>query len=142
MDYRIYSDEMINSMRNHLEMINGQIITYPKFVFLCGAAYKPDMYNVSNRGVIDRYIKGKTVTLLEEAFACKDDLATRATKLHDAEKLLLTDMPVIPIIFNQNAYLVSGELSKYETSYYGFRIFNKLTLKDYIKYLDIETEAE
>lgn len=84
MDCRVYSDEMINSMRNHLEMINGQIITYPKFVFLCGAAYEPDMYNVSNRGVIDRYIKGKTDNIFivlseklwEDSFDSNIDLLT------------------------------------------------------------------
>ena len=107
-----------------------------------------DMANAAITGIYEDtphktgYDNTEYETILEEAFACKDDLAARATKLHDAEKLLLADMPVIPIIFNQNAYLVSGELSKYETSYYGFRIFNKLTLKDYVKYLDIETEAE
>lgn len=77
--------------------------------------------------------------LMEEAFAIKNDPAARSAKLHEAEKMLLDDMPVIPIIFNQNAYIISGDLSKYESNYYGYRIFNKLTQKDYIKY--IETEA-
>jgi oligopeptide transport system substrate-binding protein len=80
--------------------------------------------------------------LLEEAFNNKTDLAARSAKLHDAEKLLLEDMPVIPIVFNQNAYIISGELSKFDNNYYGYRIFTKLKLKDYVKYLDIETEAE
>ena len=80
--------------------------------------------------------------IMEEALAIKNDPAARAAKLHEAEAMLLADMPVIPVIFNQNAYLISGDLSKYASNYYGFRIFNKLTLKDYIQYLDIETEAE
>ena len=79
-------------------------------------------------------------TLLEEIFANKTDAAARATKLHEAEALLLGDMPVIPVLFNQNAYLISGELSNHDSSYYGYRIFNKLKLKDYVQYLDIETE--
>ena len=77
--------------------------------------------------------------LMEEAFAIKNDPAARAAKLHEAESTLLADMPIIPIIFNQNAYIISGDLSKYESNYFGYRIFNRLTLKDYIKY--IETEA-
>lgn len=80
--------------------------------------------------------------LLEEVFANKTDAAARSAKLHEAETLLLEDMPVIPIIFNQNAYLISGELSNYDSSYYGYRIFTKLKLNDYVKYLDIETDAE
>ena len=77
--------------------------------------------------------------LMEEAFAIKNDPAARAAKLHEAESMLLADMPIIPIIFNQNAYIISGDLSKYESNYFGYRIFNRLTLKDYIQY--IETEA-
>lgn len=78
--------------------------------------------------------------LLEEIFANKTDPAARSAKLHEAEAALLADMPVIPVIFNQNAYLISGELSKCESSYYGYRIFTKLKLKDYVQYLDIQTE--
>lgn len=87
------------------------------------------------------YDSAEYEALLEEIFANKTDAAARAAKLHEAESMILADMPVIPILFNQNAYIISGELSKYETNYYGYRVFNKLTLKDYDKYLNIETEA-
>ena len=88
------------------------------------------------------YVSAEFEALLEEVFANKTDAAARAAKLHEAEALLLSDMPVIPVLFNQNAFIISGELSKYESNYYGYRVFNKLTLKDYVQYLDIETEAE
>ena len=88
------------------------------------------------------YDSAEFEALLEEVFANKTDAAARAAKLHEAEALLLSDMPVIPVLFNQNAFIISGELSKYESNYYGYRVFNKLTLKDYVQYLDIETEAE
>lgn len=88
------------------------------------------------------YDSAEFEALLEEVFANKTDAAARATKLHEAEALLLSDMPVIPVLFNQNAFIISGDLSKYESNYYGYRVFNKLTLKDYVQYLDIETEAE
>ena len=80
--------------------------------------------------------------LLEEIFANKTDAASRAAKLHEAEAMLLGDMPIIPVIFNQNAYLISGELSGQASNYFGFRNFCKLKLKDYIQYLDIETTSE
>ncbi len=80
--------------------------------------------------------------LLEEAFAIKNDPAARSAKLHEAESMLLADMPVIPIIFNQNAFIVSADLSKYESSYYGFRIFTKLKQKDYIQYIETEAPEE
>jgi ABC-type oligopeptide transport system substrate-binding subunit len=79
---------------------------------------------------------------MEEAFAIKDDPAARAAKLHEAESMILSDMPVIPIIFNQNAYIISGDLSKNESSYYGFRVFNRLALKDYIQYIETEAPVE
>lgn len=88
------------------------------------------------------YDSAEFEALLEEVFANKTDAAARAAKLHEAEALLLSDMPVIPVLFNQNAFIISGDLSKYESNYYGYRVFDKLTLKDYVQYLDIETEAE
>jgi oligopeptide transport system substrate-binding protein len=80
--------------------------------------------------------------LLEEILANTTDAAARAAKLHEAEAMLLGDMPIIPVIFNQNAYLISGELSGQTSNYYGFRNFCRLKLKDYVQYLDIETTAE
>ncbi len=106
-----------------------------------------DMANAAATGIYEDsphrtgYDSEAYETLLEDAFVIKDDPAARAAKLHEAEALLLSDMPVIPIIFNQNAYLISGELSGEASSYYGFRIFNDLKQKDYEKYLDYETEV-
>jgi ABC-type oligopeptide transport system substrate-binding subunit len=88
------------------------------------------------------YDSAEFETIMEEAFAIKNDPAARAAKLHEAENLILADMPIIPIIFNQNAYIASGDLSKYESNYYGFRNFNRLTLKDYIKYIETEAPVE
>lgn len=107
-----------------------------------------DMANAAITGIYEDtphktgYDSAEFETIMEEVFAIKNDPAARAAKLHDAEKMLLGDMPVIPIIFNQNAYIISGDLSKYENNYYGFRVFNRLTLKDYIKYIETEAPVE
>ena len=63
----------------------------------------------------------------------------RASLLHEAEKILMEDMPVIPIIFNQNATLTSDKLSKLEYTYYGSPIFTKMKLKDYLQYVPVES---
>ncbi len=76
-------------------------------------------------------------TLIDEAYKATD-AATRAAKLHEAEKVLMRDLPVIPIVFNQNATLVSEELSKYEFTYYGTPVFNKMKLKNYQDYIPTE----
>lgn len=72
---------------------------------------------------------------LFDEIAATTDSAKRAELLHKAEAQLLEDMPVIPLIYNQDAYLCSKDLSKVESSYYGFRIFTKTKQKNYTKHL-------
>lgn len=60
MNVKVYSDESISSIRNHLEKRGSKYITYPKFIFLCGKGFdksKKDSYKNSNRGIIQDYIK-------------------------------------------------------------------------------------
>lgn len=76
--------------------------------------------------------------LIEQVFAEKD-IDKRAELLHQAEKLLIDEMPVIPIIFNQNATLTSKDLSKVSSTYYCPAIFTKTKLKDYQQYIPAET---
>ena len=75
--------------------------------------------------------------IIERAFAEKD-IAKRATILHEAEKKLLDDMVVIPVIFNQNATLIRKDLSKVAYGYYGNPIMTKAKLKDYELYIPEE----
>lgn len=74
---------------------------------------------------------------IEEAFKAKD-AKTKAQLLHEAEKILMEDAPIIPIVFNQDAYLISKDLSKVESTYFGTRIFTDAKLKDYQQYLPTE----
>lgn len=74
---------------------------------------------------------------IEEAFAAKDP-AKKAELLREAEKMLMEDMPIIPIVFNQDAYLISKDLKKVESTYFATRSFKKAKLKDYQKYLPQE----
>ncbi len=76
--------------------------------------------------------------LIEQVFAEKD-IDKRAELLHQAEKLLIDEMPVIPIIFNQNATLTSKDLSKVSSTYYCPAIFTKTKLKNYQQYIPAET---
>lgn len=72
--------------------------------------------------------------LIEQAFA-ETDRAARSTYLHQAEELLMKDMPVIPLIFNQDAYVYNSDvLSGIKDTYYGFRNFNKMKMKDWRDY--------
>lgn len=96
-----------DSKGNYLYEIEGHI-----------TGYKNDDYNA----------------MIEEIFAEKDE-EKRTALLVEAEKKILEDMPVIPVVYNQDGYVISKELSGVDHSYFGSRIFTKTKLKDYEKYL-------
>lgn len=61
MDSRIYSNEMIENMKLHLNKSENRFITYPKFVFLCGKAFQNySRYKLTNRGIVENYLKSKS----------------------------------------------------------------------------------
>lgn len=66
----------------------------------------------------------------------------RARLLHEAEKILMNDMPVIPVIFNKTAVMVSGELKDISATYYCPYNFQKTQLKDYNSYTYTESEVD
>ena len=74
-------------------------------------------------------------TLMEEIFAEKV-IANRADKLRQAEGILMTDMPVIPVVFNLNATVTSSKLKGETVSYYNVAAFQKAKIASYDKYLE------
>lgn len=83
--------------------------------------------------------------LIEKAMN-ERDLKKRAAILHEAEEMLLEDMPVIPLTFGQTYYVKSRKLSGLTTTYYGYPLFTRASLKNYQDYLPEapveETEGE
>ena len=75
--------------------------------------------------------------LIEQAFAETDE-AKRVEILHNAEKILVEDMPIVPLFVYQDAYLISKDLKKVGTEYYAYRDFAKTTLKDYERFKEEE----
>jgi ABC-type oligopeptide transport system substrate-binding subunit len=70
-------------------------------------------------------------SLMDEIFALKDRIA-RIAKLHDAEKMLVEAMPVMPLFTYQHAYLSSNQLSGIKSNaWYGFNLFDKTNFKNY-----------
>lgn len=67
--------------------------------------------------------------------------ALRAKLLHKAEDMLLTDLPVIPIVYNQNATLTSKQLSKVKSTYYCVADFQKAKLKNADQYVTAKGES-
>ncbi len=66
------------------------------------------------------------------------DLTKRAQYLHDAEKLLMQDMPVIPLFTMSSVYTTSSTTKGLEFDWFGSAIFTEADDKDY-KY---DPEAE
>lgn len=75
------------------------------------------------------------------AFVNADDVKTRTAAMHEAEKYLAEQMPVIPLVFN-NSYYVTQKLSGYETDKFGRLDFTQLEQKNFKKYLEAQAEAE
>lgn len=96
-----------------------------------GVDMSSETYDVYNH--ISGYVSEEYNALIESAFAEKDR-AARATILHQAEEMLLNDMPVCPLIFLKDAYIYTSELSGISSDYYGARIFNDTKLNDYMTY--------
>lgn len=72
--------------------------------------------------------------LMETIFAEKT-IANRAQLYRDAEKMLMEDMPVIPIIFNLNATITSKSLRSTNVNYYNMMSFRKAKIRGYEDYL-------
>lgn len=83
--------------------------------------------------------------LIEKIFSQKT-ISSRSADLHKAEEMLMTDMPVCPIVFNQSAYLLNDDTLNlnntflfWETSsnYYQTVSFRKMSITDkkYEEYL-------
>ncbi len=101
-----------------------------------------DMYseNYDVKGHISGYKSEEYDAIIERAFAEKDR-AARASILHEAERKLMEDMPVCPIYFLQDAYLIHEDLSGYTSTYYAVRDFRRMKLKNYMDYLPEEEET-
>lgn len=61
------------------------------------------------------------------------DSSEKTKLLHDAETMLLEDMPVIPVLFLQDAYVTSNVISGVKNTYWG-RDFKKMKMKNYMDY--------
>lgn len=127
-DQQILSTEAFATLASFATSYSGNGVdmdspTYDLYGHVSG--YNSDAYNA----------------LIDSAYA-EQDSATRTEILHEAEKLLMADMPVVPLIFLQDAYLVQSGLSGFSSTYYATRDFKRMKLKNYVDYLPPETSSE
>lgn len=77
--------------------------------------------------------------LIEEAYAAESREAM-GDKLIEAEKLLMEDSPIIPLVFNVDTYVFNAEvLSKISSNIFGGRVFTLTKMKDYELYEPVVT---
>ncbi len=78
--------------------------------------------------------------LMADIFAIKDR-TERAALLHQAEEMLVADMPVMPLYVHQTAYVASKDLKGItKDSYFGFLDMTKVNLTTYSQYITEETD--
>ena len=81
-------------------------------------------------------------TLISEAYAAGADSAARTEKLHEAEQLLCEDMPVMPLLFLQDAYIYKDKvLSGIKETFWG-RDLRRVRMRDYMDYKESLEAAE
>ena len=93
--------------------------------------------NVAPIANVTGFANAEYDALIDKAYA-ESDIEKRAEYLHDAEELLLEEMPVIPLTFGQCHYLTAKQIKNVDVGYYGYPIFTKTKLKNYEKYLPTE----
>lgn len=71
--------------------------------------------------------------IIDRAFAEKDT-DKRAVILHEAEKYLMEQMPIIPIVFNQSFYMAADDISGESFGYTGLVDLRDVNLKNYLDY--------
>lgn len=108
--------------------------------------YSGRAYNFSEAANFDNilphvtgYVSAEYDELLKKAMT-ETDKTARAALLHEAEKLLLADLPITPVIYYQNAYLKSGELEGTTVDYFGVTQYDKAVYENYVA--PVETAGE
>ncbi|MBQ9117172.1 MAG: hypothetical protein IJY04_09130 [Clostridia bacterium] len=107
----------------------------------CQLDFSPEnLYNAF--GHITGYNSEAYNKLIDEAFEAykAGDKATLSQKLHEAETMLLADMPVVPVIEYQNIVMKSSKLSGIKYSAWGSMDFQKTKLKNWEDYVPADEE--
>jgi oligopeptide transport system substrate-binding protein len=120
-DWQMYSRDAFVSLASHTTHINGNGTDF----------------NTGARTSISGWKSFDYDNYLTAAYKAETE-ADRNTALAEAEKILIDESPVIPIMYNQNFAFVSGELSKVATDGYGNFVFTDTKQKNYKKYLPSE----
>lgn len=127
-DLQTYSDDGFVALSQFASAFNGN-----------GADYTGDNNKPARKPSLSGWVSEEYDNYIKEAYET-DDEDTRAEKLKAAEKLLIEEAPIIPVVFNQSFAFVSDELKKVEFDGFGNVVFTDAKLKNYQDYIEKEEE--
>lgn len=107
-----------------------------------GAAIDLASQDYTSKPGITGYSNAAYDAKIDEAFASLDKV-TRAKALHEAEKILMDDMPIIPLFVYIDAYVNNKDFSDFGMNYYAALDLKEAELndyKDYQEYKDVYSE--
>ena len=140
-DYQMFSTNALAVLSTFTSGMNGSGMDAAPIV--PGTPTLDDLIN--NTGEATYTLRGNRMNFKSEAFDEKmaaayaeKNPAARNVLLHEAEAILLSEMPVIPLLFNQRAYLANSEISGLSVDRYGFVSFTSCKQKNYEKYLEVK----
>ena len=81
---------------------------------------------------ITGYLSESYNAKIEEIYAA-EDVKVRTALLHEAEAMLMQDMPAIPIVYNQNTSLCAKQLSRIDSNFFCNAILTRAKLSGYWK---------
>lgn len=120
-DWQMYSTDPFVALAALTSGMNG-----------CGASF--DDATTTLRSNIAGWSNADYDALIESAYSTANDDA-RNEHLKNAEKLLMEEMPIIPLVFNQTAVFTAKGISKVKVDGLGNLNFTNVKLKKYEKYL-------
>ncbi len=121
-DWQLYSKDALVSLASFTEAMNGNGAT---------------LLNNTSRKNIAAWSDNKYNSYLNAAFNARSEEA-RMNALAEAEKILLEEAPIVPVIFNQSFAFVSSELSEVSFDGFGNIVLTKAILNNYHAYLPKE----
>lgn len=154
-EYEVYIDEFEQAFKTgdfDVAAIDLQMYSTDAFATLAGFAlgYAGTALNLADpenggwdiKPGVTGYNSEEYNAKIDAAYNEKMDRAVKTKYLHEAEEILLQDMPVMPLVTLQNAYVSQKAFSGFSFDYYGCPIMTKAKLKNYEAYTNVEDEEK
>ena len=135
-DLQTYSADGFVALSQFSSNFNGNGVEFVDVRDEDGKLIRTDMIR---RSALTGWKNDEYDKLIKEAYETSDE-DKRADKLKAAEKILIEEAPVIPVVFNQSFAFVSKELKKLKFDGLGNIVFVDAKLKNYRDYIEKDEE--